>query len=62
MTSIDSVEQKRKVMTLYSLLCSSDKKASINYLVDVGNFCKEKYTSIRRTRYKKTLNELLNDI
>ena len=41
---------------------SSDKKASINYLVDVGKFCKENDTSIRRNRYKKTLNELLNDI
>jgi hypothetical protein len=52
-------EEKRNVLTLYTLLCSN-KEASIKYLVETGKICKIEDSNLRKNVYRKNMRDFLN--
>ena len=54
-----SDKEINNVMTLYTLLCSTIKEASIKYLAGIGSICKTEDSSQRKQFYKKRIMDLL---
>jgi hypothetical protein len=55
-----SEKELNNVLTLYSILCSSDKTASIQYLDGISDVCKTEDSSLRKTLLREKMNKLLS--
>ena len=51
-------EELNKVMALYSILCTGEKTASIQYLDGISGVCKIENTSLRKNMFRERIENL----